>query len=278
MSVVSSPSTQAMASQVQAALEVLSPKWTLASLAALRRHQGEITSAQLLAELPWASSGSLSSRVATMERDGLITKRATGLGRGRLLRLTPAGRGAEAVSHAAAQWGSTHLDIDEDQPSIMLAERTLNIISRSHTTAVLWELENGPAYPSEIIGLLPRYTNSTLMYQRLDALVGSGLLTRSGEPRRWQYELTDGARQLRPLYQSTVRWARERRAETVAAHPASQSRSPLGPAAQANPAETRASAALRTSPALRMQFSDAAQQPKQHAAPVLQGTGATRRR
>ncbi|MEY9848455.1 DNA-binding HxlR family transcriptional regulator [Streptacidiphilus sp. BW17] len=278
MSVVSSPSTQAAASQVQAVLEALSPKWTLASLAALRRHQGQLTSAQLLAELPSMSTGSLSSRVSAMERDGLITKRATGEGRGRLLRLTPAGRAAQTVSHAALQWGSAHLDVDDDQPSIMLAERTLSIISRTHTTAVLWELQNGPAYPSEIIGLLPRYTNSTLMYQRLESLLGAGLLTRTGEPRRWQYQLSDAAKQLGPVYQSAMQWAQERRAAAAAAHPSAQSSRAVAPTAPVQAPDARASAALRTSAALIMPFSHPHQPPKQHPAPVLQGTGTGRRR
>lgn len=268
MSVISSPRTQAQAALVHEAISILSPKWTLASLASLRRRDA-VSYTQLREHLPQISSSAMSTRMSEMERHGLLTKSDENGPRDRILRLTPAGRDTDAISRAAVQWGAAHLTVRNDQPTSFLAERTLAAVSRPHTTAVIWELDNGHAFPSELYGVLPRHVTSTVLYHRLNALVASGLLAKVGEPGRWQYELTDAARELRTLYQAVSRWSRTHLGSGAP-------RTALATALAAAPFSSAADTAhpRRTAqqfPAAGLQFSHPHQQQPKPSGRILQG-------
>jgi len=269
MTVISSPRSLNQAALVQDTLSTLAGKWTMSSLACLRRADA-ITRSELQQQLP-DFDGKLHKRIVMMEINGLITRTLVPeTPRGAYtIHLTPAGHATDALHRAAVQWGAKHLKLSDEASSTLLAEQTLFRLRHPHATALIWELENGPAFPSEVYGVLPRGISQSAIYPLLKLLVCDGMLAKTGGPARWQYELTDAARDLGSVFQAVSQWNRAHRTPPEVA---GTSRATPKPAAFSSPlaAPARLPAAGR-GPAAGLTFSHS-HKPVTTRTPVLSGS------
>ncbi|WP_042366825.1 winged helix-turn-helix transcriptional regulator [Streptacidiphilus neutrinimicus] len=189
------------ADDVQEAIESLAPRWTTWTMQLVTHHK-RMRYAEVAAAMTWISPGSLQPRLRAMQDGGLLARTSSGE-----YLPTSDGLRLSATYEAMGAWGLAHRPAAEPVARAEHVERSLSALSRSYTTHLLWAVEPGPTSRAELLELLPQVPEGTLP-GRLIQLTEDGLLSRSGAPRHYRYELTAAGRALAPSWDALQRWNR----------------------------------------------------------------------
>lgn len=234
------------AQRVEDALSLIAPKWTTWSVQTLAQHNGSTRVRAIAAQLPFVSEQYISTRLARMHADGLVTR--DGDLRGAPYRLSALGEALAPVYRAVSDWSHAHLPLGR----IAEAERVEDALRRLHlrqSTALVQALDvGGPTrfvHLTETLGMVHSATRQRLLRLQVD-----GLVTRTGSRHGDPYVLTDAGRALGAVYASVERWSEPvvQGRTSSAPHPlATATRTHIGVPLGAN--GSRTAAALRRSAA-----------------------------
>ncbi|MFI1825381.1 winged helix-turn-helix transcriptional regulator [Streptomyces sp. NPDC020412] len=183
---------------VDRTLAALAPRWTTWTLQTLRQ-QELMRAAEIGAAMPWNSQPATNQILNRMHNQGLVQR----LGHG-TYRITTAGRAAEPVHRALADWHRQNFT-----PATADAERAEDVLARlrpAGTTATLTALvRHGRLTYPEVVESTGLHPSSA--YQRLARLERDGLILRDSPGRGARYWVSPAAEQLGDVYTALASWA-----------------------------------------------------------------------
>ncbi|MFJ1795275.1 winged helix-turn-helix transcriptional regulator [Kitasatospora griseola] len=255
--------TATVLDRAQLAAEGISTRWSTRVLRTLGSF-GPLRPAEIADASP-IPAGSLHKVTGLLERAGAITRLPISGSRRYELALTDAGRALGPVHAAALAWADRHLVGRTELEAPEAIDDAMSLFASPHTGSVLFELvASEPLTVPQLAERLP-VGSTGILHHRLSVLAEHGLISRSGTPRTYRWEISEAGMHTGAMVRELSGWAERHLPST--AHPGSAARATSSVTAASgtdvvvvaapSPTTSRTAAAELRRDTLRIHFSHA---------------------